>query len=161
MVMRATFFVFILVISGCRKHKALRTQDVKIKAEVQLARALEKHEKLVFYGWNGERNNGGCHFRINFLKGGKVAIDILGYNFDMLSGTYCFNDDGSMKISFNRFDVPESSKLEYTTNWPLLKLSQDRGDLLLQRADGETAWHIDWPLHPSVVQNVWPARAHF
>ena len=133
--------------------------EVKVAPRVPLERLIEENGELVFYGWNGVEHNGGAHFRLIFQKEGKVKLDALGYNFVFAHGSFRLGEDSLIDINFVRIDAPELDRLGYTTEWPSLRLTELEGRLLIHREDGGTAWHIDWPLYPEIVGDLWPVSA--
>ena len=147
-----------LTLIGCSEPKAPKKDEAKITPVSVLEESIQKHGEIIFYGWSGRRSMEGAHFRLIFRKKQVVKIDILGYNFAAATGYYTTTDDGLIEIKFDRFDAPKDNITGYTIEWPLLRLRQEHEELLVYRDDGKTDWHIDWPLYPEVVNNVWPAR---
>ena len=105
------------------------------------------------------QHNGGAHFRLTFQKERKVKLDTLGYNFVFAHGSFRWEEDSLIDITFDQIDAPEGDRLGYTIDWPSLRLTELEGHLLVHREDGSAAWHIDWPLYPEITEDLWPASA--
>ena len=124
---------------------------------MRLERLIEDSREVTFYGWNGMQHNEGAHFRLTFQKEGKVKLDTLGYNFVGAYGSYRLEKGALIQIAFTGIDAPKSDKTGYTTDWPVLRLSELDGRFLIHRADGSAAWHLGWPLYPQIMGDLWPA----
>ena len=154
---RLAFTFGLLFISGCRDAAVLEGEE-NTSPRTHLERLIRKSGEVRFYAWNGTQHNQSAYFHMSFLKDNNVELEIFGYNVDFVSGSYSFVDDATIKITFNRYDAPPDTELGYTNDWPLLRLREEGGDLLISRDDGKPAWHINWPLYPEIVDDVWPAR---
>lgn len=134
--------------------------EVKVSPTVRLEGLIAESGEVTFYGWNGmEHNTGGAHFRLTFQKERKVKLDTLGYNFVFAHGSYRFEEDSLIDITFDQIDAPESDKVGYTTEWPSLRLTESEGRFLIHRVDGVTGWHLDWPLYPDITGDLWPVSS--
>ncbi len=149
----------LLIISGCRESDAPVSDDAELSPEICIERLIEERGEITFYGWNGMEHNCGAHFRLTFMKERKVKLDTLGYNFVFAHGSFDVEGDSLINITFDNINAPELDKLEYTTNWPSLRLTKYESRLLIHREDGATAWHIDWPLYPEITGDLWPISA--
>lgn len=149
----------LLIASGCRESELPVTEDVKVSPGVHLERWIEESGEVTFYGWNGMQHNEGAHFCLTFQKENKVKLDTLGYNFVFASGGFRLEEDSLIHIVFDQTDAPLSDRPGYTTDWPLLRLTESEGHLRIHREDGKTAWHLDWPLYPEITGDLWPVSA--
>jgi hypothetical protein len=149
----------LLITSGCRESELPVTEEVKASPRVRLERLIEESGEVTFYGWNGMQHNGGAHFRLTFQKESKVKLDTLGYNFVFAHGVFRLEEDSLIDIAFDQIDAPPTDRPGYTADWPLLRLTESEGHLLIHREDGKTAWHIDWPLYPEITGDLWPVSA--
>ncbi|MGB3117604.1 MAG: hypothetical protein WBE58_02200 [Verrucomicrobiales bacterium] len=153
---RSILICALLINSGCGESAPPVIDEVKVSPTVRLEGLIEESGEVTFYGWNGMEHNGGAHFRLTFQKDRRVKLDTLGYNFVFAHGSYRFEGDSLIDITFEQIDAPESDKVGYTTDWPSLRLTESEGRLLIHREDGGAAWHIDWPLYPEITGNLWP-----
>lgn len=132
------------------------TDEVKVSPAHRLEELIDESYEVIFYGWNGMHHNGGAHFRLTFQNERKVKLDTLGYNFVFAHGSYRFEGDSLIDITFDQVDGPSTDRPGYTEDWPLLRLTESEGRLLIHREDGKTAWHINWPLYPEIIGDLWP-----
>ncbi len=130
-----------------------------VSPRLHLERLIEERGEVTFYGWNGMEHNGSAHFHLTFQQERKVKLDTLGYNFVFAHGSFRFEGDSLIGITFDRIDAPPDNMPGYKDDWPLLRLSESDGHLRIHREDGETAWHLDWPLYPEITEDLWPVSA--
>ena len=155
----------LLITSGCRESdlpvtkEVLVAKEVKASPKVRLERLIEESGEVTFFGWSGRKHNEGAHFRLTFQKESKVKLDTLGYNFVFAYGSFRLKDDSLIDIAFDQIDAPSADKPGYAADWPLLRLTESGGHLMIHREDGKTAWHMDWPLYPQVTGDLWPISA--
>jgi len=147
---RLTFTFGLLFISGCRGAAVPEAEGNNTSPRTHLERLIKKSGEVRFHGWNGTEHNESVYFHMSFLKDSNVKLEVFGYNVDFVSGSYSFVDDATIKVTFTNQD--------YIDDWPLLRLTEEGGDLLISRDDGKTGWHINWPLSPEAIQDIWPAR---
>jgi len=156
---RSILICALLINSGCRESAPPVIDEATVVPSVRLEELIEENGEVTFYGWNGMEYNGGAHFRLTFQKERKVKLDTLGYNFVFAHGSFRFEGDSLVDITFDRVDAPPDNVAGYKDDWPLLRLSDLDGHLRIHREDGETAWHLDWPLYSEITEDLWPVSA--
>lgn len=149
-----------LIATGCGESEPPVVEKVRVSPKDRFEDVIKESGEIAFFGWDGMEYNGGAHFRLTFQQEGKVNLDTLGYNFVFAYGTFRFEGDSLIAIKFDRIkEAPPDNIRGYKEDWPLLRLSELDGHLRIHREDGETAWHLDWPLYPEITGNLWPISA--
>jgi hypothetical protein len=156
--MRSLLVALLPALVGCREDYPPSAAEGEVSAGLRLERQIESGGDITFNGWNGRNCNLGAHFRLSFMRGHRVRLDTLGYNFVWASGHYRVEDGSRIVIVFERHDASKRDALGYEANWPMLRIKESRGYFHLYREDGKRAWHLDWPLYPEIMQDLWPLR---